>query len=159
MEAPLYDKLGKPRLRFVLRALEEKMRVITGLTEPFAVPAKLEIEHIMPQSWEANWPLPEGEQLGGKVAEARRLVVHTIGNLTLVTKKLNAKLSNAAWAVGDGDSPAKRGTIQKYSLMILSKGVVDCPIWDESMIAERGQRLFAHACAIWPRPSEGVAAA
>jgi hypothetical protein len=157
MEAPLYDKLGKPRLRFILRALEEKIRLISGLTEPFAVPAKLEIEHIMPQSWEANWPLPEGEGLGGEVAEARRLVIHTIGNLTLLTKKLNAKLSNAGWAVGDGDSLAKRETIKQYSLMMLSKDVVDCSTWDEGMIAARGERLFAHACSIWPRPSLGVA--
>jgi len=124
-ELPIYDKLVRPRLRFILRALEERMRKAGGLTEPFAVPAKLEIEHIMPQSWEANWPLPAGEPLNGKVAQLRRQIVHTIGNLTLVTKKLNLTLSNAAWSKDTEDTPCKRETIKAYSLMMLSKDIIN----------------------------------
>jgi Protein of unknown function (DUF1524)/Protein of unknown function DUF262 len=149
---PLYERLARPRLRFILRALEEHMRTAEGLTEPFAVPAKLEIEHVMPQSWEANWPLPTGEPLNGKVAEARHEIVHTIGNLTLVTKKLNGTLSNAAWSTDTNDVPSKRKTIKDYSLMMLSKDIIEQHIWNELQIGNRGNALFGQACKIWPTP-------
>ena len=153
-DLPLYERLARQRLRFILRALEEHMRTADGLTEPFAVPAKLEIEHVMPQSWEANWPLPTGEPLNGKVAEQRREKVQTIGNLTLVTKKLNGTLSNAAWST-DTDVPCKRETIKAYSLMMLSKNIIDQAKWTEDQIADRGTALFGQACKIWPGPSQG----
>jgi uncharacterized protein with ParB-like and HNH nuclease domain len=154
VDLPLYERLARPRLRFILRALEEHMRTVDGLTESFAVPAKLEIEHVMPQSWEANWPLPSGEPLTGKVAESRHERVHTIGNLTLVTKKLNGTLSNAAWSTDTDDAPCKRRTIKTYSLMMLSKDIVDRVEWNENLIADRAIALFDQARKIWPSPPE-----
>jgi hypothetical protein len=151
-EFPLYERLARPRLRFILRALEEHMRTSEGLTEPFAVPAKLEIEHVMPQSWESNWPLAPGEPLDGKAAENRRVIIHTIGNLTLLTKKLNVTLSNAAWKVDTQDIPSKRDSINKYSLMVLTKDIVDKPRWSESEIASRTSSLLEYACKLWPAP-------
>ena len=103
------------------------MRKSNGLTEPFAVPAKLEIEHVMPQSWEANWPLPPGEPLDGVAAQNRRIIIQTMGNLTLLTKKLNITLSNAAWSTDKQDVPSKQKSIKAYSLMMLSKDIVDQP--------------------------------
>jgi hypothetical protein len=149
---PLYERLARGRLRFILRALEEYIRLANGLTEPFAVPAKLEIEHAMPQSWEANWPLPAGEPLNGKAAETRRVLIHTIGNLTLLTKKLNATLSNAAWVTDTKEVPSKRKSIKAYSLMMLSKDIVEQPEWGEDEISHRGKALFNYACKIWPGP-------
>lgn len=151
-EEPLYERLARPRLRFVLRALEEHMRTSSGLTESFTVPARLEIEHVMPQSGETNWPLPLGEPLNGKAAQTRRNEIHTIGNLTLLTKKLNGTLSNAAWSADVDDVPSKQKTIKAYSLMMLSKDIVDRPRWDEDQIRKRRLALFAQACQIWPAP-------
>ena len=48
----------------------------------------------MPRRWQTHW------QLGDGTVEADRdRLVHTIGNLTLLTAKLNSKVSNAAWPV------------------------------------------------------------
>lgn len=103
----------------------------------------------MPQSWEATC----GELLNGEFAESRRAIVDSIGNLTLVTKKLNGKLSNAAWSK-DGDSVScKRKTIKKYSLMLLAKDVVEEPYWNDEKIAERSAALFDCAREIWPGPA------
>jgi uncharacterized protein DUF1524 len=128
------------------------LRSVDGLTEPFTVPAKLEIEHVMPQSWEANWPLPSSEPLSGNFAEKRGELVHTIGNLTLLTKKLNVTLSNAAWSTDTKDIPCKQKTIKAYSLMMLSKDIVDQIEWNEGRIGDRAATLFDHACKLWPAP-------
>ena len=149
---PMYERLVRPRLRFILRALEEHMRVTDGLTEPFDVPTRLEIEHVMPQAWEANWPLPVGESLNGGMADHRREIIHSIGNLTLVTKKLNGTLSNAPWSVDQSDVPCKRSTLEKYSLMMISKNIINQPNWNETQISDRGDALFNEARKIWPPP-------
>ncbi|HEX4409838.1 MAG TPA: DUF262 domain-containing HNH endonuclease family protein [Xanthobacteraceae bacterium] len=151
-ESPLYERLARPRLRFILRALEEYLRTADGLTEPFSVSAKLEIEHVMPQSWESNWPLPAGEPLNGKAAENRRIVIHTVGNLTLLTKKLNITLSNAAWTTDNKATSSKQNSIKKYSLMMLSKEILDKSEWNEIEISNRTTALFDHACQVWPEP-------
>jgi hypothetical protein len=149
---PLYEHLARTRLRFILTALEEHMRKANGLTEPFAVPAKLDIEHVMPQSWEANWPLPLGEPFDGSTAQNRRHIIQTLGNLTLLTKKLNITLSNAAWSTDKQDVPSKQKSIKAYSLMMLSKDIVDQPEWSEVQIGQRSKTLFTHAGNIWPHP-------
>jgi len=154
LDAPLYEKMGRPRLRFILRALEEYMRKESGLTEPFAVPAKLEIEHVMPQAWEEYWPLPKDKRTDGKSPQRRREVIQTLGNLTLLTKKLNGTLSNAPWLVTTKKAPSKLATIKKYSLTMLSKDLVDHKEWLESDIRSRGKMLFGKASKIWIGPPQ-----
>src|SRR5206468_1335713 len=51
---------------------------------------KLHIEHVMPRKWELHWPDPDGQ----RSASDRDRLIHTIGNLTLLTGRLNAKVSN-----------------------------------------------------------------
>ena len=50
----------------------------------------------MPQGWHANWPLKVSDNRAEAIARRDHLV-HTIGNLTLVTGRLNPSLSNARW--------------------------------------------------------------
>lgn len=79
--------------------------------EAVPLPAGLEIEHVMPRGWRTHWdaapPLTTDE------AVVRDKYINTIGNLTLVTKSLNAALSNRPWtdsaALGlkDGGEPGK----------------------------------------------------
>ncbi len=52
------------------------------------------IEHIMPQAWKKHWPLPLEdfpEWDKDQVADYREDFIHTIGNLTLLTNKLNPR--------------------------------------------------------------------
>ena len=76
---------------------------------------------------------------------ARFRVVHTIGNLTLVNGRLNASLSNAAWA-------SKRKTLADHSVMFMNKLLVnDGPeIWDEQAIEQRATWLHERAVEVWP---------
>ena len=147
---PLYRLLTRGRLRLILEGIEEQYRK-TSLAEETEVPKKLTIEHVLPQSWESHWPLPIELDKEGARQERNRLL-HTIGNLTLVTGRLNSRASNAPWE-------RKRETLEKHSVLFLnhsllaeSKGIA----WDEQMILARSKRMAELVCKVWPGPDSPV---
>ena len=106
--SPLYRLLTRGRLRLVLEGIESRLRA-TGKSEQPDVPKYLTIEHLMPVGWkEDNWPLP-GKIDSETETLQRNSLIHTIGNLTLVTQKLNSSLSNSHWE-------HKRGGLQEHSV-------------------------------------------
>ena len=147
---PLYRLLTRGRLRLILEGIEEQYRK-TSLAEEATVPPRLTIEHVLPQSWEAHWPLPTNldELDEDEARQNRNLLLHTIGNLTLVTRRLNSLQSNDSWE-------RKRETLrEQHSVLFLnhfllaeSRGVA----WDEQMILARSKRMAALVCDVWPGP-------
>lgn len=147
---PLYRLLTQGRIRIVLEGIEEELR--TYNVELPNAPRNLTIEHVMPQAWRASWELPDDVEDEDKELAAHRRddVVHRIGNLTLVTERLNSTLSNAPWS-------DKRGTLDKHSVLFLNKTLLDnAPdVWDEAAIAERAKQLCAAAAKVWPH-ADGI---
>lgn len=143
-ELPLYRLLTRGRLRMILAALEESLR------GPYAEsrhvqPDTLTIEHIMPRSWEKHWPLGPAAD-----PDERSSLVHTIGNLTLLTGQLNTAQSNAGW-------DTKRIAIGAHSVLYLNKRLLDTygnGDWDEARIRDRCRTLAAQASTIWPSATE-----
>ena len=145
VDLPVYRLLTRQRLRMILEALDDHMR--GPKTEvPFVERAKLTIEHAMPQSWEANWPLPTDDDPVEATGRRNRLL-HSIGNLTLVTRSLNPALSNAAWTV-------KHPALDKFTASFLNRELVNSSAngWAESDIVERSQLLAERICKVWPHP-------
>ncbi|WP_367389059.1 DUF262 domain-containing protein [Lewinella sp. LCG006] len=99
------------------------------------------VEHMMPKKWEENW-------LDKDMTEAEKDIRHrklkTLGNLTLVTKALNSKLKNFAWA-------NKRSILKEYSLLTLTSKYLELEEWDEDQISARGDTLAELALKIWRR--------
>ena len=92
---------------------------------------KLTVEHLLPQQWEAHWPLPpERDPL--EAHGRREQSLHTIGNLTLLTKKLNPSLSNGKWE-------RKKKSLKKHSALALNREVCEIESWDENSIVDRGR--------------------
>ncbi len=146
---PLYRILTRGRLRLILEGIERNLRI--PMSEEQEVLKNLTIEHVMPQSWEANWPLPEDTEKVEGTAIRNRLV-HTIGNLTLVNRRLNATLSNAPW-------DNKRKTLAGHSVLLLNKGLLEesqDAIWDEQFIQSRSKRMAALISDVWPGPHSPV---
>ena len=150
LDLPLYRLLTRGRLRIVLEALEEALR--TGKAEePYIAKGNLTIEHILPQNWRENWPLvivSDPEEHHRRIGERDR-IKHTIGNLTLVTNKLNPALSNGPWE-------EKQDGLMDHSTLYLNKQLLKK--WGgkpfiEKEIRERGKELAAMACKVWPKPS------
>ena len=141
--APLYQYMTHGRLRMVLEGIEEEVR--TNKAESREVYGALHIEHVMPQTWPPNWPLPDDVADGGEAVANRDRAIHTIGNLTLVNGRLNAALSNAPWA-------SKRETLSDHSVLFLNKRLVNKgpEVWDEAAIEKRARWLHKQAVKIWP---------
>ncbi|MCK4546367.1 MAG: DUF262 domain-containing protein [Candidatus Eisenbacteria sp.] len=146
-EYEIYKWMKQARTRMVLEAIERAMR--DGKSEKIAIREKLTIEHIMPQEWRLNWPMPDDATPEDEAK--RNETLHRFGNLTLVTGKLNPSLSNAAWA-------EKKAAIMEHSALAMNRKFQDATRWNETTIADRGEKMFDLALKIWPRPSiENVA--
>lgn len=128
-ELRLYGNVRQSRLRVVLGAIEQQLR--TERHESTALPPKLEIEHVMPRNWKTHWD--KKPPLTPEQAAARSKRVDTIGNLTLVTQKLNGSLSHRPWTDAEATvvAPAgkhaglgKRSLLDQYSLLVLNKSLI-----------------------------------
>lgn len=147
-----YGWFRRERVAMILQAIEERYQSSGGKSEPL-LPfdyAKLQIEHIMPQSWAANWPLHDGYS-----ALERDTFVQNIGNLTLVSRKLNPTLSNSAW-YEEGSTTCKKAQLAKHSSLQLNQNLLnEYPgEWDEESIRDRADALFQEAKAIWMSSKE-----
>jgi len=153
LERPLYEQFqGKvTRLVDILWRLELKSR--TRFHVNTGRPASLSVEHILPQTWSENWPLQDGRYCPADrrtgaddtmldQIEKRDRLLHTLGNLTLVTAPLNPSLSNHKFG-------SKKGPLAQ-SLLALNNQFSSLEVWHEQEIRKRGEQL-AHLCvAIWP---------
>jgi hypothetical protein len=87
-----YRRLRRGRLRMVLEAIEDHLRGWRdgkqGLGGERVARNKLAIEHVMPRKWQQHWPSQGSDE------EDRDRLIHTLGNLTLLTGKLNSTVSN-----------------------------------------------------------------
>ena len=146
---PLYRLLTRGRLRIVLEGIEEKLH--SDKAESQDAPRNLTIEHIMPRGWRQRWDYPyedaEGLDQEDKLEMERKRdhVIHTIGNLTLVTQRLQPVLSNAPWN-------EKQATLNEHSVLFLNKDLLTDPpeVWDECEIEKRSRKLGQIVAEVWP---------
>lgn len=145
-----YRRLRRGRLRMVLEAIEDHKRGWmdgqAGLGDERVARGKYTIEHVMPRKWLAHWPLPEGSS-----SESNRdQIIHTLGNLTLVTSRLNSKVSNGPW-LGTG---SKRDGLEAHDVLLLNREFLKSAgdVWGEEEIQLRTRDLARTIIEIWPVP-------
>lgn len=144
-----YRRLRRGRLRMVLEAIEDHLRGWSGsgvgLGGERVARGKLAIEHVMPRKWSANWPVTNAAE----EAERDRLI-HTLGNLTLLTGRLNSKVSNAAWPGDNG----KRQGLEAHDVFVLNRELLKTAgeYWTDESIRNRTRRLADVITQIWPVP-------
>lgn len=144
----------KIKIEYILKKLNDAYR--SDKSENIFVDGKLTIEHILPQNWIENWPLPNGgnglskEEIE-KVApqdpraiatKKRNFALHTLGNLTLLTQKLNSSVSNGCWN-------DKKKEILLHSALPLNRSLQDIEEWNEEEISNRSEKLFQLALELW----------
>ena len=129
----------------MLEGAERRLRS-SGKSEQTDAPRNLTIEHLMPTGWrKEEWPLPEGVDTDAATYE-RNMLIHSIGNLTLATQKLNSSMSNAPWK-------SKRDELQEHSVLLLNNELLPRPAWDEEAIRSRSQRVAELVSARWLGPT------
>jgi hypothetical protein len=155
LTTPAYVEHKASRIEKILLAIEVERR--TRFNEAITVNSRLSVEHVMPQKWYEHWPLadgrtgrtPEQRFLDGESdppSEERERLVHSFGNLTLLTQPLNSSISNSGF-------PVKRVEIAKQSAFGLNRYFVDMAEWDVDQMRTRGKALFESALRLWPRPA------
>jgi uncharacterized protein with ParB-like and HNH nuclease domain len=157
---PTYTLLGSTKTRAILEEIEKHSR--GALQEGEGLKADLTVEHILPSSWTASWPLsdgsvvaygdflgaslhPEDGSMKGQIVRRERLK-HNIGNLILLTQPLNSTVSN-------GPFPAKREALKDHSILLMSREITKAERWDEAQIEYRARLLLKTAKTIWLYPA------
>jgi uncharacterized protein with ParB-like and HNH nuclease domain len=140
MTRPAYTVMSQARIRMILEALEADLR--SKKSEKIKFGDKLTIEHLLPREWKRYYPLPKRKR--PEIAEVEREeVIHTFGNLTLLTSSLNPAVSNGPWK-------RKRKEILRHSALALNRALGEEQEWNEVSIRKRGKRLFTIARRMWP---------
>lgn len=167
----MYANLKSAKVKFILYRLEMAMakksefadnNLILNLDE-------LDVEHLLPQKWNTYWKLPNGEVITNdeqidKIKNSikfyklisnpntteefiinRELLLHTIGNLTLIHNKVNKEIRNYAFS-------DKKEKIFENTNLNLNKTLFNLQQWNEDLIKKRSKELFNYACQIWKDP-------
>jgi hypothetical protein len=150
----IYNALTRSRLRMILEGIEDEIR--NPANERAATPqqwcerGRLQVEHVMPNSWRANWPLAIGE-----TEDARKERINRIGNLTLLTPTKNAAVSNGPW-FGDNPRKHKKALLEANTTFLMNRALVDKTDdngWTIDQIDARCEILTEHFLRIWPTPA------
>lgn len=143
VQQPLYDQMTQARLRMLLEAAEARLH--TNKTEEFSFDSPLTIEHVIPQTWPTYWP-PHDPTDEDAVA-ARKAAIHRLGNLTLVTGKLNPSMGNDPWE-------KKRNALKEHSALRLNSRLVNTHpnTFHEEAVTTRGSQLAVLLVTEWPGP-------
>jgi hypothetical protein len=120
------------------------------------------LEHVMPQKWKEYWGLdalqacyPDtGERVEDvNIAEdLRNHAVYEIGNMTLLTSRLNTSLRNYTFTKKMEGEGRKKG-IKNYADLSVAKDIVESydtrTDWNEFSIRERTNRLTSEFLSVW----------
>ena len=142
----IYRTLYRSRIRMILESIEDHKRGWIGKEDSKSgirvKRGSYTIEHIMPQKWQAHWPL------GNQTEDEREADIQTIGNLTLLTTKLNASISNGPWN-------AKSDELTKHDVLLINKQIQELGEkgWSEELIKARTASLIKVMTEIWPVPA------
>lgn len=144
---PAYHAIPSRILTDIFWSIELKLR--TKMTEATAKPSSLWVEHILPQSWKENWRLNDvaPDDVGPETPGfwARQEALQTIGNLTIVTDRLNISMGKLPF-------DEKKRKLVEHSNLTLNRHICELNRWDEESIADRSRQLAELANEIWPSP-------
>ena len=142
---PVYLTASSPRVKDILWELELASR--TKHAEKITMPTQLWIEHVLPVTWNKDWPFEDGmfvEQWSvNPKAQDRDRLLHTLGNLSLLSDGLNISSGNKRFS-------EKKALYGEHTGLFLNRWFVEKCAWTEAEIRERGTHLADLAIHIWP---------
>ncbi len=141
---PAYILAPQTRIKDVLWEFEEASR--SRFAEKTPMPFGLWTEHILPVSWTEDWPFEDGEFVdlwsNDPKVESRNMLLHTLGNLTLLTESLNISAGNKGFL-------EKRKKLEEHTGLFLNKWFLKIDSWHEEEIRKRSEALADMAVKIW----------
>ena len=146
-----YGGIAQYRLRLLLGAVDARLQRKDHKAEPVTIQYdRLQVEHLIPRSWQTHWPV-EASDPNEKIVrkQEREAHVHRIGNLTLVSDRLNPAMGHDPWK-------DKRTQLSEHSNLRLNVLLCQEDEWDERAIRRRGEWLAGQVASIWPGPNSSV---
>lgn len=144
LEKNAYSIAPGTRLIDILWELERASR--PRMAEKIEKPKDLSVEHVLPQKWTDEWPFPNGQthpfDADEPDARNRRALVNSLGNLTLLTRRLNSSSGNSGFT-------KKKGKFEEHTGLFLNKWFMKKNQWTETEISERSEHLAKMAAKIW----------
>lgn len=140
------NKMQTDRGKCILYLMESKLREIGGCQTVLKPYSDYTLEHLIPQKWQTNWPIPGGLNAEERIKfeEDRNLAIGTLGNMAIITQGLNSSISNSSW-----ETKLNKGLREKAADLETMKDVISESIWDEPSIAKRSVWLSEWANYIW----------
>jgi uncharacterized protein with ParB-like and HNH nuclease domain len=152
---PVYGSnlLGSQRVRLVLSAIDNHITTASKGIHFNTNYENLTIEHLMPQSWESDWPLDGPLEEIELRKQNRNKILQSFGNLTLLTSSLNSSVSNGCWDEKRFGKDGQPGIKDQTKLQITEQ-VMDTNDWNEEEILLRGKKLGEVFLQIWQTPGD-----
>lgn len=126
--------------------------------------SSMTLEHVMPQAWGKNWPItkpqtvnPETGESVSEILAARELrvsAVYEIGNMALLSSKLNSTIRDGSIRDKIEGTNGKLGVAALAAQIHYTKEVVDkvqsnCYVWNEKTIRDRTNELTDEFLTMW----------
>ena len=150
-------------LKYLLFEYEDKLRLEANKAKGDELPPRIlleefydtQIEHVLPQHWEDHWKdtidnydksLRNRDFLNGidfDVIKAHRLLINSLGNLTILRGGKNAHVSNDSWV--DKQKAYKGASFNEMDIAEIrdeSWETINRNQWTEEDILNRGKLLF-----------------
>ncbi len=125
------------KIAFVLNSIEEHLWGKTDVFTQLKGPAT--IEHLMPRTLTEEWKT----ELGTFWEQTYKDYLHTLGNLTLVTRGKNTQLSNMVFS-------QKKRLLLEQGLRLNGYFTDSVPVWNDRAILTRAEWLAQYIFQIWP---------
>lgn len=161
-----FRKLSNGQARLMLFLIEMLYR--NGEEDKYSDGLRIDtfsLEHIMPQKWQTAWfdvaAYDENEVLIDRndvesFVQGRNKAVKSLGNMTLLTTKLNTSVSNSSFDIKmNGKSTGKNpGGIKKFaSSLVTTKKIIDVfentGLWDEREIYKHEEEYYSKLNAFY----------
>ena len=143
------SKLTNNYTRGILYLLESSIRDHDRNSMPLKSLKSYSLEHMMPKKWEEHWA-EDVEMSDEEAVRYRNEKLLTLGNLTLLTDKLNSNVSNASWNTKLNGRGSHRG-LKTYAAGIETLSTyLDIPQWNEKHIESRAKDLYEDSLKVWP---------
>lgn len=150
----------------ILFWIELRRRGLDGNYGEKALKYNYQLEHIMPQKWEEHWGpqlVPYVDENGNALPDdddskkKREAKIYSLGNMTLLSGKLNASISNNSFQQKMEGEGRRKGVVTYSSLSIAQDDLVSRiynqgRIWNEQAIAERENYLGNEVADMWSNP-------
>ncbi len=152
---PVYLELRSKKTAAILRAIEVYSRSSWQESQVVIDSEKLSVEHVLPREWESKaWYPLSGTGEDSKIK--RNQLLHTFGNLTLLTQGLNSSISNGPFLDQVDEKEkiinGKRSEICGQSLLKMNAYFQNKEEWSDFQIRERSKFLSRAAIKLWGLP-------